>query len=64
MTPKPCGWSDWGTPERLLDSLRGSDGYDAFVQRLNAHARVHVGPSSSAPRNVDKSAKIPAGSLA
>jgi mannose-1-phosphate guanylyltransferase len=42
VTLKPCGWSDWGTPERVLDSLRGSEDYGAFIERLNAHARVHV----------------------
>lgn len=30
----PCGWSDWGTPDRVLDSLRGSDNYQRLVDRL------------------------------
>ncbi|HVU00293.1 MAG TPA: sugar phosphate nucleotidyltransferase [Polyangiaceae bacterium] len=29
-----CGWSDWGTPERILDSLRGSADYDALLGRM------------------------------
>jgi mannose-1-phosphate guanylyltransferase len=29
-----CGWSDWGTPERVLDSLRHHDDYAILSQRL------------------------------
>jgi mannose-1-phosphate guanylyltransferase len=30
----PCGWSDWGTPERVLDSLRDQEEYGALSERL------------------------------
>ncbi|HTV17062.1 MAG TPA: sugar phosphate nucleotidyltransferase [Polyangiaceae bacterium] len=29
-----CGWSDWGTPERVLESLRHHDDYVTLSQRL------------------------------
>jgi mannose-1-phosphate guanylyltransferase len=29
-----CGWSDWGTPERVLESLRHHDDYAALSRRL------------------------------
>jgi mannose-1-phosphate guanylyltransferase len=29
-----CGWSDWGTPERVLDSLRHHDDYEVLSRRL------------------------------
>lgn len=29
-----CGWSDWGTPERVLESLRHHDDYDVLSRRL------------------------------
>src|SRR5690606_31671144 len=29
-----CGWSDWGTPERVLESLRHHDDYAALTRRL------------------------------
>lgn len=31
-----CGWSDWGTPDRIFRSLRGTPDYDLLVARLNA----------------------------
>jgi mannose-1-phosphate guanylyltransferase len=31
----PCGWSDWGTPDRVLESLRGSDDFAALMNRLS-----------------------------
>lgn len=31
---RPCGWSDWGTPERVLDSLRNHSDYGVLSQRL------------------------------
>ena len=34
-----CGWSDWGTPERVLESLRDHSDYDVISSRLiTAHA--------------------------
>jgi mannose-1-phosphate guanylyltransferase len=29
-----CGWSDWGTPERVLDSLRHHDDFAVLSRRL------------------------------
>jgi mannose-1-phosphate guanylyltransferase len=29
-----CGWSDWGTPERVLESLRDHSDYEALSERL------------------------------
>jgi hypothetical protein len=29
-----CGWSDWGTPERIFESLRGTVDHRALVERL------------------------------
>jgi mannose-1-phosphate guanylyltransferase len=29
-----CGWSDWGTPERVLESLRHHDDYATLSRRL------------------------------
>lgn len=37
----PCGWSDWGTPERVLESLRGSADFDALIARLGARGEAH-----------------------
>ncbi len=31
---RSCGWSDWGTPERVLDSLRNHSDYGVLSQRL------------------------------
>jgi mannose-1-phosphate guanylyltransferase len=31
---RPCGWSDWGTPERVLNSLRNHSDYGVLSQRL------------------------------
>jgi hypothetical protein len=30
----PCGWSDWGTPGRVLGSLRGSGEFSALLERI------------------------------
>jgi mannose-1-phosphate guanylyltransferase len=32
----PCGWSDWGTPERVLESLRETPDYERLLRRLQA----------------------------
>jgi mannose-1-phosphate guanylyltransferase len=29
-----CGWSDWGTPERVLESLRDHSDYEALSERM------------------------------
>lgn len=31
---RSCGWSDWGTPERVLESLRDHSDYEALSERL------------------------------
>jgi mannose-1-phosphate guanylyltransferase len=36
----PCGWSDWGTPERVLRSLRGTPRFDALCERLRTSTNV------------------------
>jgi mannose-1-phosphate guanylyltransferase len=30
----PCGWSDWGTPDRVLDSLAGTPALESLKRRL------------------------------
>src|SRR5262249_50881844 len=30
----PCGWSDWGTPERVLESLRGTTDHERLLRRM------------------------------
>lgn len=30
----PCGWSDWGTPERVFASLQGTPDFPALLDRL------------------------------
>jgi mannose-1-phosphate guanylyltransferase len=37
---QPCGWSDWGTPERVMRSLYGTEDYSALVARLRARPSV------------------------
>jgi len=34
VTLGSCGWSDWGTPERVLESLRDHSDYEALSERL------------------------------
>jgi mannose-1-phosphate guanylyltransferase len=34
VTLESCGWSDWGTPERVLESLRHHSDYEALSERL------------------------------
>lgn len=37
VVPLPeCGWSDWGTPERVLASLRGTTEFTRLTQRMRA----------------------------
>jgi mannose-1-phosphate guanylyltransferase len=31
---EPCGWSDWGTPRRVLTSLEGTPAHARLVERL------------------------------
>jgi len=33
---EPCGWSDWGTPERVLASLRGTPDHQRLTRCLSA----------------------------
>jgi mannose-1-phosphate guanylyltransferase len=33
---QPCGWSDWGTPDRVLASLRGTEDFEVLCKRLQA----------------------------
>lgn len=37
----PCGWSDWGTPERVMQSLRGSGDFEVLVDRLKTRSGEH-----------------------
>ncbi len=46
----PCGWSDWGTPERVLNSLRGTDQFRSLVARLKGTAAAPL-PSATNPRD-------------
>jgi hypothetical protein len=32
---RPCGWSDWGTPERVFASLRGTAEHQRLLRRLS-----------------------------
>jgi mannose-1-phosphate guanylyltransferase len=46
---RPCGWSDWGTPDRVLASLRGTDDFEVLCKRLQASlstSGAHEAPSS------------------
>jgi len=38
---RECGWSDWGTPERVLESLRHDRAFHVLTQCL-----ALAGPSS------------------
>lgn len=38
-----CGWSDWGTPESLFASLRGTLDLDALERRLHLQRTVFAG---------------------
>ncbi len=44
-----CGWSDWGTPERVIDSLRGTSDLEILLERLNGRpgAWLHRSPPES-----------------
>lgn len=48
VTLEPCGWSDWGTPDRVLDSVRGSDVYNRLVECLSSAQASPVAQSASA----------------
>ncbi|MEY2929664.1 MAG: hypothetical protein RL033_413 [Pseudomonadota bacterium] len=41
-----CGWSDWGTPERVVASLRGTREFASFERRLRGQPMPGV-PASS-----------------
>lgn len=36
------GWSDWGSPERVMASLAGTPDYDALVARINGEATLAI----------------------
>lgn len=42
-----CGWSDWGTPERVLQSLHGTMDFDSLAERL---AKVSARVADFAPQ--------------
>jgi mannose-1-phosphate guanylyltransferase len=50
----PCGWSDWGTPERVMRSLRGTDEHTALVERLRAKARARLSSKGRRAASVDE----------
>lgn len=35
-----AGWSDWGTPRRVFESLRGTDDHRALLRRIQAPGRA------------------------
>ncbi|HVZ34358.1 MAG TPA: sugar phosphate nucleotidyltransferase, partial [Polyangiaceae bacterium] len=41
---EPCGWSDWGTADRELESLRGSTHLDRLVRRINGSTSIALHP--------------------
>lgn len=43
----PCGWSDWGTPERVLASLHGTDDFAHLLERLSARVRKAFLPNAT-----------------
>jgi mannose-1-phosphate guanylyltransferase len=43
---QPCGWSDWGTPDRVLASLRGTRDFDVLNERLRASASNLAAPEA------------------
>ena len=51
----PCGWSDWGTPERVFRSLHGTPDLEALLGRIREReaslpsARSGLGRNSHAP---------------
>ena len=51
----PCGWSDWGTPARVFESLKGTTDFAALVRRLGVGARsfpeLESRGNSSLPRS-------------
>jgi mannose-1-phosphate guanylyltransferase len=53
---EPCGWSDWGTPERVLMSLRGEPDAGLLEARLAEAqleaARLAAGPFEAAQRGM------------
>ncbi len=43
----PCGWSDWGTPERVLSSLHGTPEFASLVERLKLRAPQACRPDAT-----------------
>jgi mannose-1-phosphate guanylyltransferase len=63
----PCGWSDWGTPERVLESLRGTEDVRILCERLEeSHGRMRasetkppISPIQSVSRLAAASSSLP-----
>ncbi len=49
-----CGWSDWGTPQRVMRSLRGTDEHTALVERLRAKARARLSSKDRRVASIDE----------
>lgn len=47
----PCGWSDWGTPERVLRSLHGTKDFDDLLRRLSPALSSHGHSGEATGRN-------------
>lgn len=50
----PCGWSDWGTPGRVMRSLRGTGEHAVLVERLRAKARARLSSKGRRLATVDE----------
>jgi hypothetical protein len=50
------GWSDWGTPARVLSSLKGTVGYRALLKRIVVgRRRAGMTADSTFPRREQRS---------
>ena len=54
--PAPVCWSDWGTPERVLTTLRNLEGAPAWFRRLDLDAVVNESGRLSAAGRLDATA--------
>jgi hypothetical protein len=39
-TAPSCGWSDWGTPQRVFESLAGTPGMEQLRRRLRRQSSL------------------------